>query len=119
MLSIPIFKALHNYLPRPTCGNEVNMLLRAISCGGVWNGFLPGKAKNEDVPCRSCGKRDGDGLLFWECTFLPSSMSGIFLGLLLLCPLIAATGPVVCFGMGGCLDLVVLVAKNPWGLLFW
>ena len=47
------------------------MLLRAISCGGVWNGFLLGEAKKEDVPCRFCGKRDGDGHLFWECSFLP------------------------------------------------
>ena len=39
-------------------------------------------------------------------------MSGIFLSLLLLCPLTAATGLVVCFGMGGCLDLVVLVTKT-------
>ena len=45
------------------------MLLRAILCGDVWNGFLLGKAKKEDVPCRFCGKRDGDGHLFWECTF--------------------------------------------------
>ena len=45
------------------------MLLRAILCGGVWNGFLLGKAKKEDVPCRFCGKKDGDGHLFWECTF--------------------------------------------------
>ena len=45
------------------------MLLRAILCGCVWNGFLLGKAKKEDVPCRFCGKKDGDGHLFWECTF--------------------------------------------------
>ena len=44
------------------------MLLRAILCGSVRNGFLLGKAKKEDVPCRFCGKRDGDGHLFWECT---------------------------------------------------
>ena len=47
------------------------MLLRAILCGSVWNGFLLGKAKKEDVPCRFCGKRDGDGHLFWDRTFLP------------------------------------------------
>ena len=35
----------------------------------VWNGFLLGKAKKEDVPCRFCGQRAGDGHLFWECTF--------------------------------------------------
>ena len=28
------------------------MLLRAILCGGIWNGFLFGKAKKEDVPSR-------------------------------------------------------------------
>ena len=47
------------------------VLLRAILCGGAWNGFLLGQARKEDVPCRFCGKRDGDGHLFWECTFLP------------------------------------------------
>ena len=62
------------------------MLLRAILCGGVWNGFLLGKAKKEDVPCRFCGKRDGDGHLFWECSFRPSSMFGRSLNLLILCP---------------------------------
>ena len=47
------------------------MLLRAILCGCVWNRFLLGKAKKEDVPCRFCGKEDGDGHLFWECLFPP------------------------------------------------
>ena len=28
-----------------------------------------GKARKEDVPCRFCGMRDGDGHLFWECSF--------------------------------------------------
>ena len=47
------------------------MLLRAVLCGGVWNGFLLGKAKKEDVPCRFCGQKDGDGHLFWDCAFPP------------------------------------------------
>ena len=47
------------------------MLLRANLCGRVWNGFLLGKAKKEDVPCRFCWKRDGDGHLFWECSCHP------------------------------------------------
>ena len=38
---------------------------------GVWKGFLLGKARKEDVPCRFCGKGGGDGHLFWECSFLP------------------------------------------------
>ena len=50
---------------------ERDKMLRAILCGGVWNGFLLGKARKEDVPCRFCGKRDGDGHLFWECPFPP------------------------------------------------
>ena len=45
------------------------MLLRAILCGGVWNGFFLGKARKEDVPCRFCGQWEGDGHLFWECSF--------------------------------------------------
>ena len=45
------------------------MLLRTILCGGVWSGFLLDKAKKEDVLCRFCGRRDGDGHLFSECTF--------------------------------------------------
>ena len=51
------------------------MLSGAILCGGVWNGFLLRQAKKDNVPCQFCGKVDGDGHLFWECTFqpLPSS----------------------------------------------
>ena len=56
---------------------QEKMLMRAILCGGVWNGFLLGKAKKEDVPCRFCGKRDGDGHLFWECPFSPLSLQHV------------------------------------------
>ena len=46
------------------------MFSRAILCGGVWNGFFLGQAKKDGVPCQFCGKKkDGDGHLFWECTF--------------------------------------------------
>ena len=61
------------------------MLLRAILCGGVWNGFLLGKARKEDVPCRFCGKRDGDGHLFWNVPFSPFSMYVISLSFNFLC----------------------------------
>ena len=56
------------------------MLLRAILCGRVWNGFLLGKAKKEDVPCRFCVKRD-----FGNVLFSLSSNFGIFLNLLTSC----------------------------------
>ena len=44
-------------------------LLRSIMVGGVWNGFLLGRVRGRVVPCRFCGAPDGDGHLFWECTF--------------------------------------------------
>ena len=46
-------------------------LLRSIMVGGVWNGFLLGKVREQPVPCRFCGAPDNDGHLFWECTFPP------------------------------------------------
>ena len=46
-------------------------LLRGIMTGGVWNGFRLGHVWREAVPCRFCGGLDGDGHLFWECTFPP------------------------------------------------
>ena len=33
--------------------------------------FLLGRVKKQPVPCRFCGSLDGDGHLFWECTFPP------------------------------------------------
>ena len=47
------------------------MLLRSILCGGVWDGFLLGKSKEEDVPCQFCVGRDGDGHFFMDCPFSP------------------------------------------------
>ena len=46
-------------------------LLRSIMVGGVWNGFLLEKVGRHPAPCRFCGAPDGDGHLFWECTFPP------------------------------------------------
>ena len=46
-------------------------LLRAILSGGVWNGFLLGNMRRENVPCRFCGGPDGDGHLFWDCSYTP------------------------------------------------
>ena len=46
-------------------------LLRSMKVGGVWNGLLLGRVRSQAVPCRFCGAPDGDGLLFWECTFPP------------------------------------------------
>ena len=39
--------------------------------GFVWNGLLLGRVRGQVVPCRFCGGADGDGHLFWECTFPP------------------------------------------------
>ena len=46
-------------------------LLRSIMVGGVWNGFLLGRVRSQVLTCQFCGALDGDGHLFWECTFLP------------------------------------------------
>ena len=46
-------------------------LLRSIMVGSVWNGFLPGKVRGQVVPCQFRGAPDGDGHLFWECSFPP------------------------------------------------
>ena len=37
----------------------------------VWNGFLLGKVRGENVHCRFCGGCDGDGHFFWECPYPP------------------------------------------------
>ena len=87
--------------------------------GGVWNGFLLGKANKEDVPCRFCGKRDGDGPLFWECTFLPCCMFGSKLPeFVSLMALDRCDCFVVCCGITGCLDSAVLVKETPWAASF-
>ena len=46
-------------------------LLRATLVGGVWNGFLLRRTRGENVPCRFCGGIDGNGHLFWDCSFPP------------------------------------------------
>ena len=46
-------------------------LLRSILVGSAWNGFRLGRVRGQPVPCRFCGALDGDGHLFWECTFPP------------------------------------------------
>ena len=44
-------------------------LLRSVMVGCVWNGFLLLRVRHQVIPCRFCGAPDGDGHLFWECTF--------------------------------------------------
>ena len=39
--------------------------------GGVWNGFLLGRVRDQPVPCRFCGALDSDAHVFWECSFPP------------------------------------------------
>ena len=33
--------------------------------------FSPWKVHGENVPCRFCGAPDGDGHLFWDCSYPP------------------------------------------------
>ena len=85
------------------------MLLTAIFGGGVWNGFLLGKAKKEDVPCRFCGRKMVMDICFGNVLFPPFNMCANFLSSHHLRPWIAASGPDACCGMVGCLDLVTFV----------
>ena len=50
---------------------EIRLLLRSIMVSGVWNGFFLDRVRGLFVPCLFCGAPDGDGHLFWECTFPP------------------------------------------------
>ena len=48
-------------------------LLRSVMVGGVWNGFLLGRARGQQpVPCRFCGAPDGDGLFLGRMYFSSS-----------------------------------------------
>ena len=55
------------------------MLLRAVLCGGVRNGFFWRKAQGDDIRCRSFGDQDGDVYLFCDCT-VPFSILFMFVG---------------------------------------
>ena len=46
-------------------------LLRSVLVGGVWNGFLLGRVRDQPVPCRFCRAPDSDGHLCGEGTFPP------------------------------------------------
>ena len=78
------------------------MLLRAILCGSVWNGFLLGKARRWALVIL--------GVYFSQP---PSCTLGSCPNLLNLCPLIVASGTDLGYGMVGCLVLVVLVKMTP------
>ena len=87
-------------------------LLRAILSGGVWNGFLLGKMRRENVPCRFCGGPDGDGHLFWECSYPLQLLSGRVLSFMTLSVWIRLVGRGVFFGMVGyllCLELRMVI----------
>ena len=84
-------------------------LLRSIMVWGVRNGLLLCRVRSQVLPCRFCGAPDGDGHLFWECTFPPlveirenPEFHDLILG--------------VCFGMVGFLCFLVLTVP-PLGLL--
>ena len=63
--------------------------------------ILLGEAKKDDVPCRFCGKKNGPGHLFWECTF------PLFLHVRELSEFASLTS--LCSGMAGCLVLAAVM----------
>ena len=87
--------------------------------GGVWNGFLLGKARKEDVPCRFCGKEDGDGHLFWECSnFTPFSMCVTLPEFAFLMSLDRSKWPRCLLWHGWLPGLNGMMNDKPWALSF-
>ena len=87
-------------------------LLRAILSGAVWNGFLLGKVRKENVPCRFCGVPGGDGHLFWECSYPLWLLSERVLSFMTLSFWIRLVGRDAFFGMVGyllCLELMMVI----------
>ena len=75
-------------------------LPRSILVGGVWNGFLLGKIRGQDVPCRFCGGRDSDGHLFWEIVLFHLWLRSVnILSFMILLRWIRPLGPGAFFGM--------------------
>ena len=98
------------------------MLLRAILCVGEgrrWNGFLLGKAKKEDVPCRFCGQRDGDGHLFWECTFPSLRRVRDLSEFATLMSFNRSNWPRCLLWHGWLLGLSCIRDRDPWASSFW
>ena len=62
----------------------------------------------QPVPCRFCGALDGDGHLFWECTFPLLLRFVKFLSFMISWEWIRDTGHGVCFGKVDFLSCLVL-----------
>ena len=52
-----------------------------LECNSFGDAILLVRAGGEDVQCRFCGDRHGDGHLFWDGTF-PSSSCAEFMSLI-------------------------------------
>ena len=52
-------------------GREIRHCFEVFLLGVFGMVFLLGKVKGCHVPFRFCGGDDGDGHLFWDCTFPP------------------------------------------------
>ena len=92
---------LYNNLSLHTCGKEKTCCHGLFCVEVIWNGFLL-------VPCRFCGGKDGDGHLFWECTFPPILHVRELPEFVTLMAQDRRRWPDVFFGMAGCLVLVLL-----------
>ena len=82
-------------------------LLRGVLVGGVWNGFLLGKVRNSHVPCRFCGGMIMMGIYFGNALFHLWLRYVKILNFTTSWRWISHLGLGACFGMGGCLCLLV------------
>ena len=69
-----VFEVGHCWISMAPCAAFLTLLMsgREIRvCFGSGMVFFLELVRNQPIPCRFCGAPDGDGHLFWECTFPP------------------------------------------------
>ena len=102
VFSLGILKGSSQLLTSSHLRDRDKKLLRAIFCGGVWNGFLLGQAKHDDVPVDFVARMMEMVTCFGIAPFHLYCMLGSFLSLLLFCLWIVVDGLVAYSGMAGC-----------------
>ena len=100
------------HLARPTWGNEIKCCWGPFCVAMFGTDSFLARTRRKTFPVVFVVRWMVMVTYFGSVLFSPSSMSGKCLSSLHLCHWIAATGPIVFFGMGACLDLVVLVTKT-------
>ena len=76
------------------------------------------RPRRKTFPCRFCGRRDGDGHLFWECTFLPLQHVRDLPEFAYLLSLDRSKWPRCLLWHGWLPGLIGIITKDPWATSF-